>query len=73
MRMKTLPKVENLSILKIPQFCWMCCCYGYCNLFWDWWIWWKGLRIFSSVNCLTSGVPVQTTVQLKVYRIISEK
>ena len=58
---ETMSKVKNFSILEIPQFFFRIsgCCYGYWDLFCDWWIWLSGLIM---IGCLT--VRLKPTVLL---------
>ena len=63
---------KNFSVLEIPQFfdgCW----YGYCDQFCDWWIWLSGLTMIGCFNCPITGVRLQPTSRLQLFKMISEK
>ena len=63
---------KNLSVLEIPQF-FDGCCYGYCDQFCDWWIWLSGLTMIGCFNCPITGVRLQPTSRLQLFKMISEK
>ena len=48
------------------------CCYGYCDQFCDWWIELSGPSMIGCFNCAITGVRLQATVQLQLYKVISE-
>ena len=49
------------------------CCYGYYNQLCVWGIWRSGLKVISCFNCPITGVQLQLTVRLQLYRLINAK
>ena len=41
------------------------CCYGYCDLLCDWWIWLSALSMIGCFNYPMTGVRLQPSVQLQ--------